>query len=1012
MAPPPFDLTLQLRQHGTAVRRLAMELLRDDAAADDAAQETWVRAVQRPPRHEDAVGGWLATILHNVARKLRRSERRRLRREAVAAQLRVNEVEDHSTALAREELVHRLVAAVTSLDAPFREAIWQRYFEGLAPREIATARGVPLAATVKSRLQRGLGLLREKLGEREGTDWRAGLLVAFGWQEGVVGSGTAAATMWPGVLLMTAWMKSAAAVLVVLGAGFLWWSLREQAAPVSVVVDAGKEASAVSAGVGAKAQEGALGAVLPVVERTAVEPAVAANPRNATVRGRCVDEHGVPLAGCKVVFSGRAADTELVEAWIRAHGREPTWEKPEPQVTRTDGRFTFEFEPPPFRFALNILREDLVPKGGEWASIVEGQYFDVGDVVCLPGVRLGGIVMDDTGKPVANASVGFPTSPLTKERVGKRDHIRSRDHLAVRSGEDGRFSLIHRVLPGRHEVRVEDRLLESPDHVDLDLMRPNEQVTIVVRSEKEEPTIVGRVVDDAGQPVANAHVQAGLAVCKTQADGEFRLQRRAIARSASEVLTVRAHGLEPTESSKSLPWGSTGVELRLIRGRPFDVRVVDAKHEPVTDFTVRMIPRDFVGLSSSGYDARVRARGPLIDGVARIQGITRGKWLVVVEFPPGQGLERIFAPLEVTSLAGQSVTLIAERPARRLLRVVRADGTPVGGTRVQLCDLFGGAFKTGGQVFAEREWLSSVQNTSAALILLEGSTDADGCLELAGPAQHDLGLRILGPGHLQVEQEGVRLDKEEELVVTVMSGARLVGRITSKEAVDELKRLASGGGPADSSRSFTKERNPRLFLQAIQGVGGHASSAIRDDGSFDVDWLPPGTWQLKLRYYEMRPRGRGLGLAWTTTQCSIAEVVLRDGVTTRVDTELKSILPGTLEGQVVKNGAPLPNAIITLQPEYPPSDSGAGDADWINLETDAEGRFTHRGRSGSYRLLVQDDRDDRLVTFLHATNPAAVVAGQTTHHTYSVAAGRLNLTVLDPRGQPAQVVTVAMVGED
>ena len=92
----------------------------------------------------------------------------------------------------------------------------------------------------------------------------------WAWQEGVVGSGTAAATMWPGVLLMTAWMKSAAAVLVVLGAGFLWWSLREQAAPVSVVVDAGKEASAVSAGVGAKAQEGALGAVLPVVERTAV----------------------------------------------------------------------------------------------------------------------------------------------------------------------------------------------------------------------------------------------------------------------------------------------------------------------------------------------------------------------------------------------------------------------------------------------------------------------------------------------------------------------------------------------------------------------------------------------------------------------------------------------------------------------------------------------------------------------------------------------------------------------
>lgn len=60
---PPIDIELQLQRHGTALRRLAFDLLRDSSDVDDAVQETWLRAVRWPPRDTHGVGRWLATAL-------------------------------------------------------------------------------------------------------------------------------------------------------------------------------------------------------------------------------------------------------------------------------------------------------------------------------------------------------------------------------------------------------------------------------------------------------------------------------------------------------------------------------------------------------------------------------------------------------------------------------------------------------------------------------------------------------------------------------------------------------------------------------------------------------------------------------------------------------------------------------------------------------------------------------------------------------------------------------------
>src|SRR5262245_21495357 len=55
---------------------LAASLVRDPATADDLVQDTWLVALQHPPRNEGSTQAWLARVLRNFALKRRRAELR------------------------------------------------------------------------------------------------------------------------------------------------------------------------------------------------------------------------------------------------------------------------------------------------------------------------------------------------------------------------------------------------------------------------------------------------------------------------------------------------------------------------------------------------------------------------------------------------------------------------------------------------------------------------------------------------------------------------------------------------------------------------------------------------------------------------------------------------------------------------------------------------------------------------------------------------------------------------
>ena len=191
--------------------RLAHSLVADPTLAEDLVQETWLSALRTRPASEGGLRGWLATVLRNRARTRLRDDARRAWRERLAS--REEATASTGDVVERAGVQQEVVAAVMALDEPFRETLLLRYFDELPPRTIAERMHVPLS-TVKSRLQRGMDKLRERLDASYGGDRRAWMAGVFALVEVEEGS-------WLGKAV------AAAAGLLLVGGGATWVALEK-----------------------------------------------------------------------------------------------------------------------------------------------------------------------------------------------------------------------------------------------------------------------------------------------------------------------------------------------------------------------------------------------------------------------------------------------------------------------------------------------------------------------------------------------------------------------------------------------------------------------------------------------------------------------------------------------------------------------------------------------------------------------------------------------------------------
>jgi RNA polymerase sigma-70 factor (ECF subfamily) len=152
------ELENMMEQYGDEIKRFCTLQLRDPFQAEDAAQDTFVKAWKALDtfRNESSQKTWLMHIAVNTCRDYQRTGwfrhmDRRIVPEELPEQSREDEVPD-------EEVTE----AIRSLPSKLRTMILLRYYEGLSLKETAAAAGISLA-TAKRQISKANQLLHERL---------------------------------------------------------------------------------------------------------------------------------------------------------------------------------------------------------------------------------------------------------------------------------------------------------------------------------------------------------------------------------------------------------------------------------------------------------------------------------------------------------------------------------------------------------------------------------------------------------------------------------------------------------------------------------------------------------------------------------------------------------------------------------------------------------------------------------------------------------------------------------
>ncbi len=160
----------RLAAFSPAVRSVAHAVVRDGHLAEDVVQDALLAVIESGTGGARAPRRWFTGVVRNLARRRVRGDVARDRREKAVA--RPESEPSTAEVVARTELHRKVVAAVLDLPDPYRETLLLRYFDELAPREIAERQGVP-GGTVRSRITRGVELLRERFDREADGDRRA-----------------------------------------------------------------------------------------------------------------------------------------------------------------------------------------------------------------------------------------------------------------------------------------------------------------------------------------------------------------------------------------------------------------------------------------------------------------------------------------------------------------------------------------------------------------------------------------------------------------------------------------------------------------------------------------------------------------------------------------------------------------------------------------------------------------------------------------------------------------------
>ncbi len=667
-----------LRANAAWLRPLVRSLVAEDEV-DDVLQDTWLRALQTPPRQQRAWRSWLRRVATNAARGRRRADARRHRHEARAA--RADEAPSTAALVDRLAAQRAVTDAVLQLAEPYRSAVLLRHDRGMSMAEIARHTGVS-EANARQRVHRGLQQMRAQLERSLGARWRQSpaLLAMARPAPTVPGPSAGASTAAPAGGLTLTWIAVnkaplLAAVGIALAGVATWFAIAPgDTPPVSDSTIAAEGAQ--------------------LHDDTPAPAAPAADPsgRRAVLSPQ---ETGSSTAAPTSRRAGRVLDTRGQPVGQVPLGARPhrTWTTFNP-LTRSDANGAFQLEGAP--------QDGILTAGAPWVELHTHSFHTAPGadvlVVVAPAVELRGTVADAGGTPLEEVDVLIEHARLVDFPQQLEHTVRP---TPPRLTTDDRGAFVALRVPRGMATLVFRKPGFATVRLPVDATTPTTPHVVLQAIEGGARHIAGRVFDHRGAPMANATVGLGGRQTTTDANAAYRLILPPGSTIHSDaVLWAAAAGHRPArvDGFGARVADRTNVEHDLhLEGPPLTLHgvVVDAEDTPMSQLLVfpfgeptlngmdraedLAMPADAKPITLSGprYRAITRTGG---DGAFALGGLGDRPYRLHI-YDPRDGWAFTTSPLRPRAHAHR-IPLPADVFIDVEGRVVDRDGNGLGGVTV------------------------------------------------------------------------------------------------------------------------------------------------------------------------------------------------------------------------------------------------------------------------------------------------------------------------------------------
>ncbi len=264
-------------------------------------------------------------------------------------------------------------------------------------------------------------------------------------------------------------------------------------------------------------------------------------------------------------------------------------------------------------------------------------------------------------------------------------------------------------------------------------------------------------------------------------------------------------------------------------------------------------------------------------------------------------------------------------------------------------------------------------------------------------ANRRIGLIVKAKGFTQSMTTAIQLPAPgTSIEVKLERSASITGTVDFGNQQDRFLREPNTEPSSTTQKLQVAVRHPGGKIKSRDG-GRSEGYDIQPDGSFTIDNLGPGRWELLLHWWRPINARSSRG---TLAEPPLATVDLARGQKLKLDLDATAALPATITGTVTREGKVLPDTLVSLTRRFH-TEKGVLETETglARVTTDRHGRFETAGLlGGDYLIRVISTNSSGNPEASRTSNWISLRPGGSFDQTFDVSSRSVQLRLTDREG--------------